>query len=153
MNNSCAYTVKKEVRIMSRPVPLMFVSGPPVYTRVQFEDEESTSIFVTMDESPELVEAPITMDESPELVEAPIEIKEVDPSILAKVERLQSSMGQRIYQGLTFILGDEEIRGNVGKLDGNTIIIEVNGDKDEIIAVELSEVQDIIWRGKTLPEN
>ena len=28
------------------------------------------------------------------------------------------------------------------KLDGNTIIIEVNGDKDEINRVELSEVQE-----------
>lgn len=139
-SRSYAYTVKKEVRIMSRPVPLMFVSGPPVYTRIESEEEESTSIFVIE-------------DESPELVEAPIEIKEVEPSILAKVKRLQSSIGQRVYRGLTFILSDEEISGNVGKLEGDTLVIEVNGDEDEVIAVELSELQDIIWRGKSLPEN
>lgn len=129
---------------MSRPVPLMFVDGPPVYTRVSVEDEESTSIFVIEDESSNTVE---------QLAEQPIEIKEVDSSILAKVARFQSPIGQRVYQGLTFILDDEEIRGNVGKLEDNTLIIEVEGDEDEIIAVELSELQDIIWRGKPLPEN
>lgn len=125
---------------MSIPVPLMFIIGPPVYTRTEIEGEESTSIF-TME------------DASPELVEAPIEIKEVEPSILAKVERLQSSIGQRVYRGLTFNLGDEEIKGNVGKLEGNTLMVEVDGDEDELVAVELSEIQDIIWRGKSLPEN
>lgn len=129
---------------MSRPVPLMFVSGPPVYTRVSAEGEESTSIFVIEKEMSEVAEP---------LAKQPIESKEVESSILAKVARLQSPIGQRVYQELTFVFDDEEVIGNAGKLEGHTLIIEVNGDEDEIIAVELADLREIIWRGKPLPEN
>lgn len=129
--------------MMSRPVPLMFVSGPPVYTHVPLMEEESTSVFVKEEEPLKMVDVPIDL----------IERKEVDPSILAKVQKLQTPIGQKVYNKLTFILGDEEITGNVAKVDGDTMVIEVNGDEDKIVAIELNELQNIIWRGKSLPEN
>lgn len=135
--------------MMSRPVPLMFVSGPPVYTHVPFVDEEeSTSVFVKEEEAEAEAEAELQT-----AVVDPIEIKEVDPSILAKVQKVQSPIGQKVYKKLTFVLDDDEVMGNVTKVDGNTMMIEVDGDEDKIVALELSELRNIIWRGKSLPEN
>ena len=131
------------MHIMSLPVPLMFVSGPPVYIAVPFADEESTSVFVKdEDEIIALVDVPL------------IEIKEVDPVIIAKLRRIRTSFGQQIYRPLTFYLEeDEEISGNVASLEDNTIVIEVNGDVDTIVAIELNTIKDIKWRGKSLPQN
>ena len=128
---------------MSRPVPLMFVSGPPVYIAVPIVDEESTSVFVK-DE-----------DETIALVKASLnEEKEVDPIIIAKLHRIRTSFGQQIYRPLTFYLEeDEEIHGNVASFDDNTIVIEVNGDEDTIVAIEIKAIRDIKWRGKSLPGN
>lgn len=134
---------KRKCIMMSRPVPLMFVSGPPVYTHVPFVDEESTSVFAKVEEEEELQTA----------VADAMERKEVDPSILAKVQKVQSPIGQKVYKKLTFVLDDEEIIGNVAKVDGNTMTIEVDGDEDKIIDLELNELRNIIWRGKSLPEN
>ena len=132
---------KRKCIMMSRPVPLMFVSGPPVYTHVPFVEEESTSVFVLEEEEPQMIAT------------EPIEVKEVDPSILAKVQKIQSPIGQKVYKRLTFVLDDDEIIGNVAKVDGNTMMIEVNGDGDKVVALELNELSDIKWRGKSLPEN
>ena len=45
--NMGAYTAfKKDVLIILRNEPLMFVQGPPVFIRVVVKDEESTSVFV-----------------------------------------------------------------------------------------------------------
>ena len=131
------------MHIMSRPVPLMFVSGPPVYIAVPIVDEESTSVFVK-DE-----------DETIALVKASLnEEKEVDPIIIAKLHRIRTSFGQQIYRPLTFYLEeDEEIHGNVASFDDNTIVIEVNGDEDTIVAIEIKAIRDIKWRGKSLPGN
>ena len=128
---------------MSRPVPLMFVSGPPVYIAVPVADEESTSVFVKdEDETTELVGVPL------------VEVKEVDPLIIAKLRRIRTSFGQQIYRPLTFYLEeDEEISGNVASFEDNTIVIEVDGDEDTIVAIELNAIQDIKWRGKSLPGN
>lgn len=130
--------------MMSRPVPLMFVSGPPVYTHVPFVDEESTSMFVKEEE---------TETESQAITADPVETIEVDPSILAKVQKVQSPIGQKVYKRLTFVLDNEEIKGNVAEVDGNTMMIKVDGDEDKIVALELNELRNIIWRGKSLPEN
>ena len=131
------------MHIMSRPVPLMFVSGPPVYIAVPVADEESTSVFVKdEDETTELVGVPL------------VEVKEVDPLIIAKLRRIRTSFGQQIYRPLTFYLEeDEEISGNVASFEDNTIVIEVDGDEDTIVAIELNAIQDIKWRGKSLPGN
>ena len=128
---------------MSRPVPLMFVSGPPVYIAVPVADEESTSVFVKdEDETTELVGVPL------------VEVKEIDPLIIAKLRRIRTSFGQQIYRPLTFYLEeDEEISGNVASFEDNTIVIEVDGDEDTIVAIELNTIQDIKWRGKSLPGN
>lgn len=131
------------MHIMSRPVPLMFVSGPPVYIAVPVADEESTSVFVKdEDETTELVGVPL------------VEVKEIDPLIIAKLRRIRTSFGQQIYRPLTFYLEeDEEISGNVASFEDNTIVIEVDGDEDTIVAIELNTIQDIKWRGKSLPGN
>ncbi len=125
---------------MSRPVPLMFVSSPPVYEKVSVVGEESTSIF---SEEVELVAEE----------ETPSSFQEVDASILKKVEKLRSSIGQRVYQGLTFVLATEEIKGNVGKVIDQTITIETDGNKEKEVTVDLNQIKDILWRGQTLPEN
>jgi len=135
--------VEKDVHFMSLPVPLMFISGPPIYIAEPFIEEESTSIFV------------IEVDEEKEVAEGlSVEINEAKPAIIAKLNRIQTSFGQQIYRPLTFFLdADERITGNVSKFEGNTIVVEINGDEDEIVSIELSEIQDIKWRGKSLPEN
>ncbi|MCZ2257210.1 hypothetical protein [Sporosarcina sp. G11-34] len=128
---------------MSLPVPLMFVSGPPIFIAVPFIEEESTSIFV------------IDVDEQKEIAEGlPVEINETKPAIIAKLNRIQTSFGQQIYRPLTFHLDeDERITGNVSKFEGNTIVVEIDGDEDTIVSIDLSEIQDVKWRGKSLPEN
>ena len=128
---------------MSLPVPLMYVSGPPVYIAVPFIEEESTSIFVK------------EVDEVKEIVtELSVEIEKTKPAINAKLNRIRTSFGQQIYKPLTFYLdADEKITGNVSKFEENTIVVEINGDKDKIVSIELSDIQDITWRGKSLPEN
>ena len=135
--------MEKDVRFMSLPVPLLFVSGPPIYIAVPFIEEESTSIFVKeVDEVKEVVK------------ELPVEIKEAKPAIIAKLNRIKTTFGQQIYRPLTFYLDvDEEITGNVSKFEGNTIVVEINGDEDAIVSIELTEIEDIKWRGKSLPEN
>lgn len=129
---------------MSRPVPLMFVSSPPMYTRTTAEDEESTAIFVVEEEP---------VEEVPEEVKSTIEKKEIDPSILKSVERLESPIGQRVYRNLTFVLPDEVVNGNVQKLEEETLFVEVDGDPEQLVKIDLYELQNIIWRGKKLPEN
>lgn len=125
---------------MSRPVPLMFVNGPPVYTHVPLTDEESTSMFVR-EEKP----AKSVLEES--------EKKEVNPVILEKVKKLQSPIGQRVYQQLTFVLDQEEIIGNVIQVDEQTLtVVEVDHPEKKTV-IELSELKNIIWRGKPLPGN
>ena len=128
---------------MSLPDPLLFVSGPPIYIAVPFIEEESTSIFIK------------EVDEEKELVKGlSVEIKETKPAIITKLNRIRTSFGQQIYRPLTFHLdADEKITGNVTKFEGNTIVVEINGDEDTIVSIELSEIQDIKWRGKSLPEN
>lgn len=127
---------------MSLPVPLMFVNGPPVYEKVPMMDEESTSLFVKY------------FEEEPLFLEEPVkELVEIDPVIRGKLARVQSSFGQQIYKELTFVLPNEEIVGNVTKYDDNTIHIELLGTEDMIMAIELSDILDIRWRGKSLPKN
>lgn len=128
---------------MSRPVPLMFISGPPVYISVPVVGEESTSVFM------------LEKDEITELVDVDLnKVKEVDPLVNARLRRIRTSFGQQIYRPLTFHLEeDEEINGNVASFNDNTIIIEVDGDKDTIVAIEINTIKDVKWRGKSLPQN
>lgn len=127
---------------MSLPVPLMFINGPPVYEKVPIKDEESTSIFV------KYVNEENNADN--ELMEE--EVK-VNPIILSQLQRVRSNFGQQIYKGLTFMLTEEEIVGNVTKYDGDTVFVKIAGTEDSIVAIELSEIVDIQWRGKSLPKN
>lgn len=127
---------------MSLPVPLMFINGPPVYERVPMKDEESTSIFVKYSD-----------EETPTMGKLPTDEVKINPVILNQLQRVRSSFGQQIYKGLTFVLADEEIVGNVTKYDGDTIFVKMFGTDDTIIAIELREVLDIKWRGRSLPKN
>lgn len=142
---------------MSLPVPLMFVSGPPVYIAEPVIGEESTSVFVLdKDEVIQLVDA--DLNESKEgnpVVDVDLnEIKEVDPLVNAKLRRIRTTFGQQIYRPLTFYFEeDEEISGNVANFDDNTIVIEVDGDKDTIVSIEVNTIHDVKWRGKSLPGN
>ena len=40
------YCEKKDVLIIYRNEPLLFVHGPPVFIKVAIQDEESTSVFI-----------------------------------------------------------------------------------------------------------
>lgn len=127
---------------MSLPVPLMFINGPPVYEKVLFQEEESTSVFVKYVDDVTVAHEEVTNEKDL-----------VDPLIMKKLQRVKTSFGQEIYKGLTFILDDERIKGNVTKLDGNTVFVKLAETEDTIIAIELSTIRNILWRGKPLPKN
>lgn len=130
---------------MSLPVPLMFINGPPVYEKVLFQDDESTSVFVKYVDDTD--DAAVVHEELAD------EEHLVDPLIMKKLQRVKTSFGQEIYKRLTFILDDERIEGNVTKLDGNTVFVKLAATKDTIIAIELSTIRNILWRGKPLSKN
>lgn len=147
MNNCLlnAYTkYKKDVRIISHNEPLLFVHGPPVFIRIDITDEESTSVFVSNgEELTELNDAVLEEVQTPVLA---------NPSIRKKITDLGKPFQRQIYRPLKFVIGDEIVSGGIEKVDGETVVIELDGEKDVIIAVEISTIEEVIWRGKPFEE-
>lgn len=131
---------KGSAYLSRRPIPLMFIAGPPIRLRVPIVDDESTSVFVKEESS----------SNSKELA---IEVPKINPTIQRKLNKVQTPFGRRVYQPLTFKLNEgEEVFGIIDKIEENVVMIHVNGDEDTIMAVASHDIVDIIWRGKSLPE-
>ena len=149
-----AYTVvKKDVLIIYRNEPLLFVHGPPVFIKIAITVEESTSIFV-IDEG----ELEATLDvvgerlEVKEIVEArgQEEIQSIplaDPSIVKRIMYLGTPFPRQAYQPLQFVLSDETLTGKIEKIEGETLFIETNTGDNELVAIEMEKINEILWRG------
>lgn len=145
--------VKKDVLIIYRNEPLLFVKGPPVFIKIAITVEESTSVFVidggeleaTVDVLEEGLEGrEIGEDQVPEEIQS---FSVADPSIVKRIMYLGSAFPRQVYQPLQFVLNDETLTGKIEKIEGETLFIEVNGGDNEFVAVEMGNISEILWRG------
>ncbi|MFS0574479.1 hypothetical protein AB1K83_02465 [Sporosarcina sp. 179-K 3D1 HS] len=134
--------------------PLLFIQAPPVYIRITFTDEEdireleeSTSIFYSRSEehSEELINKDLEKEALPEE-------EVIDPSIIRRVMYLASSFPRQIYKPLQFLLSEQTVTGTIEKIEGNSVFIELEGEDKQVIAIELHEIEDILWRGTSFQE-
>ena len=143
--------VKKDVLIIYRNEPLLFVHGPPVFMKIAITVEESTSVFVidggeleaTLDVSEEGLKE-IDENQVPEKIKS---ISVADPSIVKRIMYLGTPFPRQVYQPLQFVLSDETLTGKVEKIEGETLFIEIKGGENEFVAVEMGNISEILWRG------
>ena len=135
------------MRIIYQNEPLLFVHGPPIYIRVATTEEESTSVFVLNGEEKEEF---ILKEENDEQVK---KTAGTNSEIFNKITSLGRPFQREVYKPLRFVLEDEILKGAINRVDGETVFIEVADEEDLIIAVEISTIKDVLWRGKTFQEN
>jgi hypothetical protein len=133
------------VLIIYRNEPLLFVNGPPVFIKVAIEVEESTSVFIlNVEELEESVE--IEQEERAEHEETN-SLKVTDPTVIRRIMYLATPFPRQVYQPLQFVLGDETLTGIIEKIEGNTVLIEIDEGDKEFVAVEMGSIDEILWRG------
>jgi hypothetical protein len=132
------------VRIIYQNEPILFVHGPPIYIRVAATDEESTSVFVLNGE--EFAEPSDT-----ELNEVQT-VSTVKPSILRRITELGKPFQRQVYRPLQFIIGEETLSGEIEKIEGETILINLDGEEDLVVGVEMNTIEEILWRGMPFKE-
>ena len=149
------------MHIISGNEPLLFVQSPPVFIRIDFSDDESTSVFVqtweeALRESDEIEQEVGEQDLEVEVEEKELEVKEIEqevnPSITRRIGYLEGAFQKKVYQPLQFDLGDDSLTGAIDKVDGNTVFIMLRGEEQEIVAVEMNTIEEISWRGKPFAE-
>ncbi|HJF32690.1 MAG TPA: hypothetical protein K8V56_13080 [Sporosarcina psychrophila] len=123
-----------------RNEPLLFVDGPPIFIKVAITVEESTSIFISTSEERPVAE----YEEQVSVVEA----LPVDPIMQRKVIYLSNSFRRQAYQPLQFVMEDETVTGTIEKVEEETVWIGLGGENDEVVAVEMAKIEEILWRGK-----
>ncbi|AOV08442.1 hypothetical protein [Sporosarcina ureilytica] len=127
--------------------PLLFVAGPPVFIRVAVTDEESTSVFVQNKED-------YDHGKLKEVDQEKIEpTAEINPSIYNKIMYLRSGFQRQVYSPLKFIIKDETISGKIAKVDGDKVFIDIDQNDDQQVAVEISKIEEILWRGHPFQED
>ncbi|MCZ2258979.1 hypothetical protein [Sporosarcina sp. G11-34] len=127
--------------------PILFVHGPPVFIKAKVEREESTSIFLLNTE--EVVDSEGDVENEQEEVEP---VTEGDPSIRSRIIYLSGDFRKEIYQPLQFQIGDEILKGIIDKVEGETVFIVLHGKEEEIVAVELTSIEEVLWRGQPFLE-
>lgn len=134
--------------IISKNEPLLFVHGPPVYNKIKIIVEESTSVFVLNEE---VLEAAVeTKREEKEETQS---LKVANPSVIRRIMYLGTPFPRQVYRPLQFVLGDETLTGSIEKIEGETILIEIDDGENEFIAVEMKMINEILWRGNPFDEN
>lgn len=143
-----AYTAnKKEVPIIVKNEPLLFVQGPPVFNKIIFKLEESTSVFTSIED--------ITTYEEVDysgigFVGVEKELHTItNNDILEKIIYLNRPFRKQVYAPLKFVMKEETLSGTLLKRDGNVIWIQPIGETEASISVDLHEVEDILWRGES----
>lgn len=132
------------MQIISNNEPMLFVQGPPVFIRVVVTDEESTSVFtMNMEESAE----PDAVEE----VKVPSVVK-AKSSVLRRIHYLDGAFQREIYRPLQFVIGDEILKGSIDKVEGETVLIDLFGEDEAIVAVEIATIEEILWRGSPINE-
>ena len=129
------------MRIIYQNEPLLFVHGPPIFIRVSTTDEESTSVFVLTEE-----------DQEELILEEAQEIDKNNAAVFNKVINLGRPFQRQVYKPLQFVLENEIVKGTITDINEETVWIEIADEEDLIIAVEISTIQDVLWRGKTFQE-
>lgn len=131
---------KKDVHIILHNEPLLFIDGPPIVIRELTTVEESTSVFV----SNQAVEEEESKTNEEEIQSVAL----VNPSIVKKLTELSEPFHRQVYKPLTFIAGDELLRGKVQKVEGEIVYIELDHEKDTVLPVDISKIQKVLWRGE-----
>ena len=127
------------MRIIYQNEPLLFVHGPPIYIRVATTEEESTSVFV-------LNEDEFAKPSDTEVNEVET-VLTVDPSIFKRITELGKPFQRQVYRPLQFILGEETLSGEIEKIEGETVLINLVGEEDLLVSVEMNTIEEILWRG------
>lgn len=124
--------------------PLLFVDGPPIFIKVAITVEESTSVFLLNSEEQSMLEN----EEQVSVAEA----LPVNPGIQRKIIYLSNSFRRQAYQPLQFVLEEETLSGTIEKIEEETVWIDLEGADQEIIAVEMGKIEEVLWRGKPFDE-
>jgi len=127
-----------------RNKPLLFVDGPPVFIKVAIIAEESTSVSSLNNEEQSVLEN-----------EEQVSVAEVLPvnlGVQRKVIYLSNSFRRQAYQPLQFVLEEETLSGTIEKIEQGTVWIDLEGADHEIIAVEMGNIEEVLWRGKPFEE-
>ncbi len=119
-----------------------------MFIRVEVMDEESTSVFVPNMENPEELGIP---DDVMEMEQQQIDSDvQVDPSVARRIAYLEGPFQKEVYRPLEFRTSEEAHKGTIGKVDGNTLYIEL--EEEGTVAVEMHQIKEIFWRGKPFAE-
>lgn len=123
-----------------RPVPLMYIQSPSVILRTPIDQEESTSIFVKED-SEDAVKEPTS------------ESKRTLPSVEKQLKKIQSPFGRHLYQPVQVKLADgKEAFGTIEQVEEKQLSLAVSEADNQLITIQHTDILDILWRGKSIPE-
>jgi len=137
------------VLIIHRNEPLLFVNGPPVFIKITVAVEESTSVFIL--DSEEQIE----QGKEEQLTEQHNDAEtllETNLAIQRKIIYLNNSFRRLVYQPLQFVLAGETVTGAIEKIEEKTVWIDLTGMHQDIIAVEMGKIEEVLWRGKPFDE-
>ncbi|QTD41235.1 hypothetical protein [Sporosarcina sp. Te-1] len=133
--------------------PLLFVQGPPVYTRIIVSDEESTSVFVmiedgksTMEDAPEYDITPVFDGES--LPSDDNDERPSHPVIFDTLHYLNNPFRRQVYRPLQFYLKEEQVKGSLRKVEGDIIWIDPLEGGEGPVKLVINEIESIHWRGQ-----
>lgn len=130
-----------------RPVPLMFINSPSVISRIRIQSEESTSIFVKHDSIEKEEELPVEITE-----ENSSEEKHILPSIEKQLNKIQSPFGRHLYRPVELQLNDEQtFIGDIESIEDENVFLKVE-ENEKVIPIQMANIIDILWRGKSIPE-
>jgi hypothetical protein len=138
------------VLIIFRNEPLLFVHGPPVYNKITITVEESTSVIMLNEEALEVSDVMERKEQEQQDVTQSLEV--ADPSVIRRIVYLGSPFPRQVYQPLQFVMGDETLTGIIEKIEGETVLIEIDEGEKEFVAVEIGRIEEILWRGSPFVE-
>ena len=136
--------------IIFRNEPLLFVHGPPVYNKITITVEESTSVIMLNEEALEVSDVVERIEQEQQDVTQSLEV--ADPSVIRRIVYLGSPFPRQVYQPLQFVMGDETLTGIIEKIEGETVLIEIDEGEKEFVAVEIGRIEEILWRGSPFVE-
>ncbi|KAA0966717.1 hypothetical protein FQ087_10965 [Sporosarcina sp. ANT_H38] len=137
------------MHIIYRNEPLLFVNGPPVFIKVVVAVEESTSVFILDSEYQ------IEQEKEEQLTEQLIDVEtllETNLAIQRKIIYLNNSFRRMVYQPLQFVMEGETVTGAIEKIEEKTVWIDLTGMHQDLVAVEMGKIEEVLWRGKPFDE-
>lgn len=132
---------------ISLQVPLLFIDGPPMVSVVEVVKDESTSIYWSGNET-ELMKA--DDQEKEEAVPQQVYEATMDSPVVKRLRYLAEPFPRNAYRPLQFLVNGQLLTGGISAMTESQIAIEVHQeskDIDEIRTVNLTEVEEIFWKG------